>query len=479
MLILILRMGLIAAGVIAVDLRRRGLHGTDGIRGRKGVDQTGFQTGVRLLIRQGGFVGVCGVLVRCGRIEFFSHFLSLFQSFSVLGKACTGPDNAAKSQEFRLRCLGQDGAGGVSGEPDIAATARGDDRLTRHSDVKPLLEVLAGRRQSVPPIWMMRQAGRYLPEYRDVRAKAGGFLDLCFTPELAAEVTLQPIRRFSFDAAVIFSDILVLPHALGRAVRFEAGEGPRLDPLDTPKKINALSPHADVEKLEPVYEALRRVRRDLDPHIALIGFCGAPWTVATYMVAGQGTPDQAPARLMAYQHPESFAKIIDTIVENSITHLVAQLKAGANVLQIFDTWAGVLSPRQFQRWSVEPTRRIVEGVRKKVHGARIIGFPRGAGALLPGYVEATGVDAVSIDWAAEPAMIRERVQSKVAVQGNLDPLALIAGGAALDQAVDDVLANYAEGRLIFNLGHGIQPETPIAHVEQMLKRVRNYGKLPL
>ena len=349
--------------------------------------------------------------------------------------------------------------------------------MTRHSDVKPFVEVLAGHRQAVPPIWMMRQAGRYLPEYREVRAKAGGFLDLCFSPEFAAEVTLQPIRRFGFDAAIIFSDILVLPYALGRSVRFEVGEGPRLDPLDSPKKINALAPEADFEKLEPVYEALRRVRRELDPHVALIGFCGAPWTVATYMVAGQGTPDQAPARMMAYQHPESFAKIIDTLVENSITYLVAQLKAGANVLQIFDTWAGVLPPREFQRWSVEPTRRIVEGVRKKVPGAKIIGFPRGAGALLPGYVEATGVDAVSIDWAAEPGLVRERVQSKVAVQGNLDPLVLIAGGAALDRAVDDVLENYAQGRLIFNLGHGIQPETPIAHVEQMLKRVRNYGKL--
>jgi len=351
--------------------------------------------------------------------------------------------------------------------------------LTRHSDVKPFVEVLAGHKQAVPPIWMMRQAGRYLPEYREVRAKAGGFLDLCFSPEFAAEVTLQPIRRFGFDAAIIFSDILVLPYALGRSVRFEVGEGPRLDPLDSPKKINALAPEADFEKLEPVYEALRRVRRELDTHVALIGFCGAPWTVATYMVAGQGTPDQAPARMMAYQHPESFAKIIDTLVENSITYLVAQLKAGANVLQIFDTWAGVLPPREFQRWSVEPTRRIVEGVRKKVPGAKIIGFPRGAGALLPGYVEATGVDAVSIDWAAEPGLVRDRVQSKVAVQGNLDPLALIAGGAALDRAVDDVLENYAQGRLIFNLGHGIQPETPIAHVEQMLKRVRNYGKLPV
>ena len=321
---------------------------------------------------------------------------------------------------------------------------------------------------------MMRQAGRYLPEYREVRAKAGGFLDLCFTPEFAAEVTLQPIRRFNFDAAIIFSDILVIPYALGREVRFEVGEGPRLEPLDTPEKVETLARLADFGKLEPVYEALRRVRRELDPRIALIGFCGAPWTVATYMVAGQGTPDQAPARMMAYSHPKAFADIIDVLVANSIQYLLSQLAAGADVLQIFDTWAGVLPPREFARWSVEPTKAIVEGVRAKAPDAKIIGFPRGAGALLPGYVEATGVDAVSIDWAAEPSLIRERVQNRVAVQGNLDPLALIAGGAALDSAVDDVLANYARGRLIFNLGHGIQPETPIAHVERMLKRVRAY-----
>ena len=326
----------------------------------------------------------------------------------------------------------------------------------------------------MPPIWMMRQAGRYLPEYREVRAKAGGFLDLCFTPEFAAEVTLQPIRRFNFDAAIIFSDILVIPYALGREVRFEVGEGPRLEPLDTPAKVETLARRADFGKLEPVYEALRRVRRELDPKIALIGFCGAPWTVATYMVAGQGTPDQAPARMMTYSHPEAFADIIDVLVENSIQYLLSQLAAGADVLQIFDTWAGVLPPREFARWSVEPTKAIVEGVRAKAPDAKIIGFPRGAGALLPGYVQATGVDAVSIDWAAEPSLIRERVQNRVAVQGNLDPLALIAGGAALDSAVDDVLANYARGRLIFNLGHGIQPETPIAHVERMLKRVRAY-----
>jgi uroporphyrinogen decarboxylase len=339
---------------------------------------------------------------------------------------------------------------------------------------KPLLDVLGGQKRDVPPIWMMRQAGRYLPEYRELRARAGSFLDLCFTPEFAAEITLQPVRRFGFDGAVIFSDILVMPHALGRSVRFEAGEGPRLDPLDTPEKVATLDSLADFGKLAPVYEALRRVRSQLAHEVTLIGFCGAPWTVATYMVAGQGTPDQAPARMMAYRHPEAFSKIIDTLVENSIEHLVGQLKAGADCVQIFDTWAGVLPPREFLRWSIAPTARIVDGVRAKIPNAKIIGFPRGAGALLPAYAGATKVDAVSIDWAAEPSLIRERVQTKVAIQGNLDPLALIAGGAALERAVDDVLSNYAQGRLIFNLGHGILPETPIAHVEQMVKRVRDF-----
>jgi uroporphyrinogen decarboxylase len=336
------------------------------------------------------------------------------------------------------------------------------------------MDVLSGQVLPVPPVWMMRQAGRYLPEYRDLRARAGSFLDLCFTPEFAAEVTLQPIRRFNFDAAIIFSDILVVPHALGRSVRFEAGEGPRLDPLDTPDKIKTLASEADFSILEPVYEALRRVRHELDRRITLIGFCGAPWTVATYMVAGQGTPDQAPARMLAYRDPESFSRLIDVLVANSIEYLLGQLEAGADVLQVFDTWAGILPPREFERWSIEPTKRIIEGVRKKTPGAKIIGFPRGAGAMLPAYVDCTGVNGVSIDWTAEPLLIRERVQTKVAVQGNLDPLVLIAGGKALDQAIDNVLANYARGRFIFNLGHGIQPETPIAHVEQMLNRVRSY-----
>jgi uroporphyrinogen decarboxylase len=344
--------------------------------------------------------------------------------------------------------------------------------LTVFRSDKPVLEVLSGGRRAVPPVWMMRQAGRYLPEYREVRARAGGFLNLCFTPELAAEVTLQPVRRFGFDAAILFSDILVVPHALGRAVRFETGEGPRLDPLNRIEDINALPRKADARVFAPIYETLRLVKRELDPNVTLLGFCGAPWTVATYMIAGQGTSDQAPARLFAYREPASFSRLVDVLVDACIDYLSAQFEAGADAVQLFDTWAGILPPHEFARWSIEPAKRIVSGVRAKIPNAKIIGFPRGAGALLPDYVEQTGVDAVSIDWTAEPRLIRERVQREVAVQGNLDPLALIAGGDALDRAVDEVLASYGQGRLIFNLGHGIQPETPIAHVEQMLRRVR-------
>ncbi len=337
---------------------------------------------------------------------------------------------------------------------------------------KPLLAVLSGRPQAIPPVWMMRQAGRYLPEYRALRARAGSFLDLCFTPAWAAEATLQPIRRFQFDAAILFSDILVIPHALGRSVRFEAGEGPRLDPLTTPAEIAHLRTEPDEATLAPVYEALRLIKQELDPAVTLIGFCGAPWTVATYMVAGQGTPDQAPARLLAYREPDAFARLIDILIAATVRHLVGQSQAGADVLQLFDTWAGVLPPAEFSRWCVEPARQIVEQVRREVPGAKFIGFPRGAGGSLASYVDRVAVDAVSVDWAAEPCFIRERIQSRVAVQGNLDPIVLLAGGAALDRAVDDILTNYGNGRLIFNLGHGILPETPIAHVEQMLRRVR-------
>jgi uroporphyrinogen decarboxylase len=337
---------------------------------------------------------------------------------------------------------------------------------------KPLLQVLEGVVQSPPPVWMMRQAGRYLPEYRALREKAGEFLNLIFTPEYAAEVTLQPIRRFGFDAAILFSDILVVPHALGQAVRFAAGEGPRLEPLADGQALKRLAGEVDQSMLAPIYETVALVRAKLDGGTALLGFCGAPWTVASYMVAGQGTSDQAPARLFAYREPEAFAGLIDILVEASAGYLVRQLQAGADAVQIFDTWAGVLPPEEFARWCIEPTRRIVAKVRAAVPGAKVIGFPRGAGALLARYVEEIPLDAVGLDWSVDRGFVRDRVQSRVAVQGNLDPLVLVAGGAALDRAVDAVMDAFSGQPFIFNLGHGIVPQTPIAHVERMLARVR-------
>jgi uroporphyrinogen decarboxylase len=332
--------------------------------------------------------------------------------------------------------------------------------------------VLSGSREKIPPVWMMRQAGRYLPEYRALREKAGGFLDLCFNPELAAEVTLQPVRRFGFDAAILFSDILVLPLAFGRKVEFLAGEGPKLEPLADGAALKALRETVDGKVFAPVYETVRRVKAALDNKTALIGFCGAPWTVATYMVAGEATPDQAPARLFAYRDPENFGKLIDRLVQGSIEYLVGQLEAGAECLQIFDTWAGVLSTAEFAKWCIEPTRRIVAGVRAQVPGAKIIGFPRGAGSKLWRYVQDTGVDGVGLDWTVSLVYARDHIQTLKPVQGNVDPLALLTGGDALDREVDGVMEMLAGGSFIFNLGHGILPQTPIAHVERMLKRVR-------
>ena len=319
---------------------------------------------------------------------------------------------------------------------------------------------------------MMRQAGRYLPEYRALRAKAGSFLDLCFTPSLATEVTLQPVRRFGFDAAILFSDILVIPHALGQKLDFVAGEGPRLEPIEEPGGLSLLRDEADADRLRPVYETVTRVKRELAPETALIGFCGAPWTVATYMIAGRGTADQAPARLFAYRHTEAMAKLVDRLVQASSDYLVHQLEAGADVVQIFDTWSGVLAPEEFDRWCIEPVERIVQAVRARVPNAKVIGFPRGAGTALARYVDRVSVDAIGLDWMIDKTFARDQVQSRRAVQGNLDPLALLAGGSALDRAVDDVLSAFGMGPLIFNLGHGILPETPIAHVERMLRRVR-------
>jgi uroporphyrinogen decarboxylase len=270
----------------------------------------------------------------------------------------------------------------------------------------------------------------------------------------------------------LFSDILVVPHALGQAVTFAAGEGPLLDPIKDRTDFKRLSSAIDHQVLAPVYETIRRVKVDLPPGVTLLGFCGAPWTVATYMVAGRGTPDQAPARLFAYRDAAAFDVLMDVLVEASVSYLVRQFQAGADAVQIFDTWAGVLSPEQFDRWCIAPTKRIVAMVRQQVPTAKIIGFPRGAGSQLPRYVAETGVDAAGLDWMIDRDFAREHVQGSVPVQGNLDPLALLAGGTALDRAVDSVLDAFAGGPFIFNLGHGILPETPIAHVEQMIRRVR-------
>jgi uroporphyrinogen decarboxylase len=320
----------------------------------------------------------------------------------------------------------------------------------------------------------MRQAGRYLPEYRTLREKAGDFLTLCFTPDLAAEVTLQPVRRFGFDAAILFSDILVIPHALGQAVRFAAGEGPQLDPIADRQALMRLRLELDHALLAPVYETIRRVKASLAPEVALLGFCGAPWTVASYMIAGHGTPDQQPARMFAYGDPDAFAGLMDKLVDASAAYLVRQLQAGVDAVQIFDTWAGVLPAEEFARWCIGPAQRIVAKVRSHVPDAKVIGFPRGAGAGLLRYVEEVPVDAVGLDWMADPAFVRDQIQWRVPVQGNLDPLALLAGGPALDRSIDNILAAFSERPFIFNLGHGILPQTPIAHVEQMIARVRRH-----
>jgi len=337
---------------------------------------------------------------------------------------------------------------------------------------KPLLDVLDHKPRIPPPIWLMRQAGRYLPEYRLVREKADDFLKLCFTPKLAAEVTLQPVRRFGFDAAILFSDILVIPHALGQPVRFTVGEGPQLDPIADRAGLLALRTQLDHEVLAPVYETIALVKGALPANVALLGFCGAPWTVASYMIAGRGTPDQEPARLFAYGDPEGFGALIDKLVEASASYLVRQLQAGVDAVQIFDTWAGILPVEEFTRWCVEPTRRIISEVRRRVPGARVIGFPRGVGTALLRYIEEVPIDAVGLDWTVDLVFARDQIQWRVPVQGNLDPLVLVAGGAALDRSIDRIVEVFSEGPFIFNLGHGILPQTPLAHVERMLARVR-------
>jgi uroporphyrinogen decarboxylase len=335
---------------------------------------------------------------------------------------------------------------------------------------RKVMKVLAGETVFPPPVWLMRQAGRYLPEYRATRAKANGFLDLCYTPDLAVEVTMQPIRRYGFDAAILFSDILVIPDALDRNVRFVEGEGPRMDPIaaETIGKLDGSRLHTH---LAPVYETVRRLRAELPVETTLLGFCGAPWTVATYMIAGHGTPDQAPARLFAMRHPEEFKMLLDLLSELSTDYLIAQIDAGADAVQIFDSWAGVLGEVDFANYSIAPVRRMVERLNKERPGVPVIGFAKGAGALLETYRAATGVDCVGLDWTV-PAGLARRIQEGGAVQGNLDPLRVIAGGAALDQGVDRVIETLGKGPLIFNLGHGITPQADPENVTRLLDRIR-------
>lgn len=339
--------------------------------------------------------------------------------------------------------------------------------------VAKVSRVLEGETVWPPPIWLMRQAGRYLPEYRALRAKAGSFWALCNSPELASEVTLQPIHRFDFDAAIIFSDILTVPAALGCAVTIEEGEGPRLAPVTSADGF--VRDHAQwTQSLSPAYETLKRVRKALPSQTSVIGFAGAPWTLATYLVAGRGGDEQRAAKLLAYRQPEEFAALLDVLAECVAFHLTGQLDAGADVVQIFDSWASGLTPDAFARWVVAPTKRIVRQVRTVHPKAKIIGFPRAA--TLVGYelyVRETGVDAVSLDTSAPMIWARDTLSDHVGLQGNLDPLVLIGGGKALDDNVDEILNAMRGRRFIFNLGHGILPETPIAHVERLVDRIRS------
>ena len=335
---------------------------------------------------------------------------------------------------------------------------------------RKIIAVLEGRVITPPPVWLMRQAGRYLPEYRETRASAKGFLDLCYTPDLAVEVTLQPIRRYGFDAAILFSDILVIPDAFDRNVRFVEGEGPQLDPIDAAGIDRLVMPDIS-QRLSPVLKAVRRLRKELPDETTLLGFCGAPWTIATYMIAGHGTPDQAPARLFAYQYPKAFEKLLSVIAEASAEYLIAQIDAGVDAVQIFDSWAGVLGDREFEAFAIKPVRRIIDAVRAARPSAKIIAFAKGAGYNLRNYRQGTGADCIGLDWTV-PLDFAADLQKDGAVQGNLDPLLMVAGGRALDDSVDHILDKLGRGPLIFNLGHGITPQADPANVTRLVERLR-------
>ena len=334
-----------------------------------------------------------------------------------------------------------------------------------------LLDNLRGERTEKRPVWLMRQAGRYLPEYRELRAQKGGFLPLVYDSAAAAEITLQPIRRFGFDGAILFSDILIVPHALGQDLQFLAGEGPHLSPRLVDAALSSLTPQP--QHFAPVWETVRLTRAALPDTVTMLGFIGSPWTVATYMVAGEGSKDHHLARAMAYRDPTAFGEIIAAISDASITYLSGQIEAGAEAVQLFDSWAGSLSPRQFDQWVIAPTAKIVAEIRARHPGVPIIGFPKGAGAKLPAYARETGVDALGVDETQDARWVHRELPAGLPVQGNLDPLLLIAGGAPLEEAAREVLAAFADRPHVFNLGHGIDKSTPIAHVERLLEIIRS------
>lgn len=337
---------------------------------------------------------------------------------------------------------------------------------------RAVLDAVRGWAHDRPPIWLLRQAGRYLPEYRQVRAKARDFLALCYAPELASEVTLQPLRRFDLDAAIVFSDILVVPDALGQKVRFEEGQGPVLDAIENAAAVGRLSAEGAVERLAPVMETVERVRAGLATETTLIGFCGAPWTVASYMIGGRGSVDQAAARLFALTHQEAFDALMDILVEVSARYLAGQLKAGADLVQIFESWGGGLDEIAFRRWVIAPTQALVAKLRERVGQAPVIGYVRGAGELLVEFAEATAVNAVGIDHTVPIAFARRRLSPLAAVQGNLDPLRLIAGGEQMGARAEEIVEGFAGSPHVFNLGHGIRPETPVGNVEELIRAVR-------
>jgi uroporphyrinogen decarboxylase len=336
---------------------------------------------------------------------------------------------------------------------------------------KPLLAVLKGQRRDPVPMWMMRQAGRYLPEYRRLRQESGSFLDLVYDSDAAAEITLQPLKRFpELDAAILFSDILIVPFAIGQDLSFVAGEGPRLTPPLTDAGLHGLVP--DLSRLKPIYKTVAKVRKRLDAHKTLIGFAGSPWTVASYMVAGQGSRDQADARRLAYADPERFANIIGRIEAVTLDYLSGQIEAGAEAIQLFDSWAGSLSPAQFEQWVIAPTGRIVSALTERHPEVPVIGFPKGAGGKLTAYARETGVTALGLDETVDPCWAAKQLPKNLPVQGNLDPLALVAGGEALESAVLRILDGFADRPHIFNLGHGILQDTPIENVERLVALVK-------